>query len=113
MDKVVCVATSTVRITSPECARLVLEEKYGIGQVFRRVAKVPEFDILAVGVGPCPTAPGTEGKQANQLWRKYRVTVPEFECEILEVFPSREMFTNCEHWLFNDLVSQLVLVTKF
>ncbi|KAF8343511.1 hypothetical protein F5887DRAFT_886757 [Amanita rubescens] len=117
MDKVVCVATSTVRITSPECARLVLEEKYGIGQVFRRIAKVPEFDILAVGVGPYHTAPGTEGKQANdQLWRKYRVAVPEFECEILEVFPSREMFTNCEHWLFcdsNDSVSQLVFATKF
>jgi len=101
MDKVVCVATSTVHITSPECARLVLEEKYGIGQVFRRVAKVPEFDILSVGVGP--TTPGTvSDKQANdQLWRKYRVAVPEFECEILEVFPSREMFTHCEHWLFS------------
>jgi hypothetical protein len=103
MGKIVCVATSTVRITSPECARLVLEEKYGIGQVFRRIAKVPGFDILAVGVGPSPKAPGKEDKQANdQLWRKYRVGVPEFECEILEVFPSREMFTHCEHWLFSD-----------
>ena len=108
--KVVCTATSTVRIASPECARLVLEEKYAVGQVFRRLAKPPMFELLAVGMG-CYD-PETGGKSAgvariqdasNQIWRKYRLATPEFECDILEVFPSRSMFTHCEAWLEDRL----------
>lgn len=51
----------------------------------------------------------------DQLWRKYRLAIPDFECEILEVFPSREMFACCEQWLLrasNNLVS-LTLVYMF
>ena len=101
--KIVCTATSTVHAASPECAHLFLEEKYAIGQVFRRLTKAPAFELLAIGVGPYPKALGMEAVPADdsggELWRKYKLAIPEFECEILEVFPSREMFTRCEQWL--------------
>ena len=107
--KVVCIATSTVRITSPECANLFLQEKYAIGQMFRRLEKIPAFELLAVGLGPVDDndkAPGTlssrRDKKSNQLWRKYTLTIPNFECEILEVFPSREMFLKGDSWLTGE-----------
>ena len=50
--KIVCTATSRVRITSSQCARLFLEEKYAIGQMFRRLEKVLAFELLAVWSGP-------------------------------------------------------------
>ena len=107
--KIVCTATSTVRITSPECAHLFLQEKYAIGQMFRRLEKIPAFELLAVGLGPVDEndkAPGAfstgKDKKLNQLWRKYTLTIPNFECEILEVFPSREMFLKGDSWLTGE-----------
>ena len=110
--KIACTATSTVRITSPECARLFLQEKYAIGQMFRRLEKVPAFELLKVGLGPVtrdgkseriPSTnsdhPVSYGDERIQLWRKYTLVIPDFECEILEVFPAREMFVNPEKWL--------------
>jgi len=104
--KIVCTATSTVRITSPECAHLFLHEKYAIGQMFRRLEKVPAFELLSVGLGAVkdnekrisPSFSAT-GDTASQLWRKYTLVIPHFECEILEVFPSRGMFLGGEKWL--------------
>ena len=104
-EKIVCIATSTVRITSPECANLFLQEKYAIGQMFRRLEKIPVFDLLEVGLGPlddhdkAPGAFSTEDTKSNQLWRKYTLTIPNFECEIVEEFPSREMFIQGDNWL--------------
>jgi hypothetical protein len=106
--KIVCTATSTVRITSPECANLFLQEKYAIGQMFRRLEKIPAFELLTVGLGPVDDndkasgAFSTEDKKSNQLWRKYTLTIPNFECEILEVFPSREMFLKGDSWLTGE-----------
>jgi hypothetical protein len=105
--KVVCTATSRVRITSPECARLFLEEKYAIGQMFRRLEKVPAFDLLATGFGPADEPEGNprsvgDNKRDQELWRKYKLSIPDFECEILEVFPSREMFVVGETWLVDE-----------
>lgn len=106
--KIVCTATSTVRITSPECADLFLREKYAIGQMFRRLQQIPAFDLLAVGLGPVDDngkTPGpfsTKDKESNQLWRKYTLTIPNFECEILEVFPSRDMFRQGNSWLTGE-----------
>ncbi|KAH9479695.1 hypothetical protein JR316_0008290 [Psilocybe cubensis] len=103
--KIVCTATSTVRITSPDCARLFLQEKYAIGQMFRRLEKVPAFELLSVALGPVkgerqPSSSFTVSKDdSKQLWRKYTLVIPNFECEILEVFPSREMFLRGENWL--------------
>ncbi|KAG5641797.1 hypothetical protein DXG03_004183 [Asterophora parasitica] len=115
-DKIVCTATSTVRITSPESAHYFLEEKYAIGQMFARMGKAPEFDLLSVGLGAVPssegenvTPPSTEKtsflrsrQEQQQIWRKYKLSVADFECEILEVFPSRDMFVAGAQWLDAD-----------
>lgn len=85
-------------------------EKYAIGQMFRRLEKIPAFELLAVGLGPVDDndkVPGTfstekDKKKSNQLWRKYTLTIPDFECEILEVFPSREMFLKGDSWLTGE-----------
>lgn len=108
--KIVCTATSTVRITSPRCAHLFLEEKYAIGQMFRKLEKLPQFELVSVGFGaaPCKGTSPVENSEAEkeQLWRRYKLIVPEFECEILEIFPSREMFTRSEEWLAGTLEVQ-------
>jgi len=102
-SQIVCTATSTVRITSPECAHLFLAEKFAIGQVFRKLGRPPRFVLSEVGVGPVR---GVEKEETSgpmdkeeQLWRKYTVGTEGFECEILEVFPSRDMFVHGEEWL--------------
>lgn len=105
--KIACTATSIVRITSPEIAHLFLEEKYAIGQMFRRLEKVPAFELLSVGTGPvidedgqfCVSQGKTASSTGDQLWRKYKLTIPHFECQILEVFPSRWMFEDGEAWI--------------
>ena len=107
--KIVCTATSTVRITSPETAHLFLQEKYAIGQMFRRLEKVPAFELLCVGLGAVREGEkrgsfvvAEADRRSSQLWRKYTLIVPHFECEILEVFPAREMFLGAERWLTGD-----------
>jgi hypothetical protein len=75
--------------------------------MFRRLEKIPAFELLAVGLGPVDddndkaSADGKD-KKSNQLWRKYTLTIPNFECEILEVFPSREMFLEGDSWLTGE-----------
>ncbi|KAG6886105.1 hypothetical protein C0993_002624 [Termitomyces sp. T159_Od127] len=104
-NKTVCTATSTVRITSPAVANLFLVEKYAIGQTFSRMGKVPEFELVSVGLGPvtdavpAPSCPEEPHSADVQLWRKYRLYVEDFECDILEVFPTRKMFVGGTHWL--------------
>lgn len=110
--KIVCTATSRVRITSPECARLFLEEKYAIGQMFRRLEKVPAFDLLATGFGPADEPEGNSRGVDQELWRKYKLSIPDFECEILEVFPSREMFVVGETWLVGEPIMAAKGVTS-
>jgi hypothetical protein len=77
--------------------------------MFRRLEKIPAFELLAVGLGPVDddndkaSADGKDkDKKSNQLWRKYTLTIPNFECEILEVFPSREMFLEGDSWLTGE-----------
>ena len=105
-----CVATSQVRITSPECARLFLVEKYAIGQMFARMEKVPSFELMSVGLGPVVDDCSSEkmlredsrqSDEQHQLWRKYKLHISDFECEILEVFPARDMFVDGTYWLDN------------
>lgn len=105
--KIVCTATSTVRITSPQVAHLFLQEKFAIGQMFRRLEKVPAFELRSVGLGPVKddneksSTSSTGDSSSSQLWRKYTLVIPHFECEILEVFPDRRMFILGESWLTN------------
>ena len=75
--------------------------------MFRRLEKIPAFELLEVGIGPIDESdkPGvfsTGDNKSNQLWRKYTLTIPNFECEILEVFPSREMFLQGDGWLTGE-----------
>lgn len=106
--RIVCTATSTVRITSPDSSHLFLVEKYAIGQMFRRLEKLPLFDLLSVGLGPYTQGDdiGFNGNSFKlhatphrELWRRYKLTVPSFECDIVEVFPDRRMFIQGEAWL--------------
>ncbi|KAJ7252788.1 hypothetical protein B0H12DRAFT_1017888 [Mycena haematopus] len=99
---IVCTATSAVKISSSRCAQLFLVEKYAIGQMFSKLGATPVFELLDVGIGGQADDMVTVEKgfgAGPQLWRKYRLSVPEVECEIVEVFASREMFTFGESWL--------------
>jgi hypothetical protein len=90
-----------VRITSPQVAHLFLQEKYAIGQMFRSLEKVPTFELVDVGFGDVVRSEKTKEIRPanNQLWRKYTLAMPHFECDILEVFPDRQMFVDAERWL--------------
>lgn len=82
--KTACVATSDVTITAPLCEQLFLDEKFAIGQMFRRMQTPPQFALLDCGVKV------EDGK--NTLWRRYTLSVEGFVCDITEVFPDRDMF---------------------
>jgi hypothetical protein len=75
--------------------------------------KVPSFELVSVGLGPVVDDSPSEktpqegniqaDEQCQQLWRKYKLHIPDFECEILEVFPARDMFVGGTNWLDNNL----------
>jgi hypothetical protein len=96
-----------VQIRSARCAQLVLGDKYAIGQTFRKLGQSPTFELLAVGFGDPssmsaadPSSSSGVPTESGALWRRYRIAVPEFECEILEAFASRKMFKGSgEDWL--------------
>ncbi|KAF5389184.1 hypothetical protein D9757_003486 [Collybiopsis confluens] len=88
---VVCTATSTVTFTSPECERLMLDEKFAIGQTFRYMKEIPAFRLKSVLIAGTPSG-------EEELSRTYTLACPGIHCEILEVFPSRSMFTDGEEW---------------
>ncbi|KAH8813617.1 hypothetical protein DL96DRAFT_1434429, partial [Flagelloscypha sp. PMI_526] len=108
-DKIVCICTSTVTMSNPHVANLFLVEKYPIGQTFSKLGQTANFELIEVGFGEPPkgtlqskeSRSTTESKPTDNsaLWRKYRLFVEDFECEILEVFPSRQMFSFGEAWL--------------
>jgi len=118
--RVVCTATSQVRITSPRCAYLNLVEKYAIGQTFAQMQMAPSFELVSVGLGPVnglpldmtPSSDVPLDKQRQQLWRRYTLAIPGFECDILEVFPSRDMFVYGTNWLDNKLMDNRLLDDK-
>ncbi|OJA19958.1 hypothetical protein AZE42_03723 [Rhizopogon vesiculosus] len=90
-SRTVCIATSTVTITSPDCERLFLDEKFPIGQTFRQLRRHPKFSLLNVETR------ATDGKR--ELRRTYKLETEGFVAEILEVFPDRDMFVRGEAWL--------------
>ncbi len=94
--KVVCVATSSVTVTSPETERLLLDEKFALGQIFRHLRADPEFLLLNVD------SQIVAGKR--ELRRTYLLETEGIRCEILEVFPDRDMFVLGETWL--DMVDE-------
>jgi hypothetical protein len=96
MGKIVCVATSTVTITSEHCERLFLDEKFAVGQMFRRTGVPAAFDLLATGTGV------DERTGRRTLWRRYTLGMDGFVCEIVEVFPDRDMFVRGTAWLLDS-----------
>ncbi|CAE6361666.1 unnamed protein product [Rhizoctonia solani] len=93
---VACVCISTIKMSAPETAHLFLEEKFAIGQTFRRMGKPAAFQLISAGVEPS-LAVGQEN-----LWRTYTLKTDGFECEIKEVFPDRKMFASpqsAECWM--------------
>ncbi|KAI0637268.1 hypothetical protein C8Q77DRAFT_558347 [Trametes polyzona] len=88
---VLCVATSSVTVTSPECERLLLDERFALGQIFRHLRRYPDFSLLNVG------AQIVDGKR--ELSRTYTLETEGIKCEILEVFPDRDMFSRGAAWL--------------
>ncbi|KAI0267529.1 hypothetical protein BGY98DRAFT_1069187 [Russula aff. rugulosa BPL654] len=89
--KTACIATSTVTITTPEVERLFLDEKFAIGQMFRKMQTPPKFALLECG------SKFEAGKRV--LWRRYTLSTDGFLCDIVEVFPDRDMFVQGEQWL--------------
>ena len=82
--------------------------------MFTRLGKVPDFELLSVGFGRVTgdgqgTALGAEDSfsqpypERKQLWRKFKLGIEDFECDILEVFPDRGMFVAGESWLDNAM----------
>ena len=89
--KTACIATSTVTITTALVERLFLDEKFAIGQMFRRMQTPPQFALLECG------SKFEAGKRV--LWRRYTLSTDGFLCDIVEVFPDRDMFVQGEQWL--------------
>ncbi|KAI5124268.1 hypothetical protein M0805_005117 [Coniferiporia weirii] len=106
--RTVCVATSSVTITSPRCAQLFLQEGYAIGQIFRKMGVVPTFELLEAGlVDDLDDADnadtfeklGNGSRREKKIWRRYTLKTEGFFADIVEVFPDRGMFTRGEEWL--------------
>jgi hypothetical protein len=94
--KSACIATSTVTITTPFVERLFLDEKFAIGQMFRRMQTPPQFALLECG------SKFEAGKRV--LWRRYTLSTEGFLCDIVEVFPDRDMFVQGEQWINQEQV---------
>lgn len=111
-------------ITSTTCAQLFLKEGYAIGQIFRKLGVVPDFELLDVGLvnGNSGSETRKREKEASdvygrtemgekqipalvmdrekrKLWRRYTLSTDGFAAEIVEVFPDRDMFVQGERWL--------------
>lgn len=89
-SRIVCTATSNVTITNPDFERLFLDDKYPIGQTFRMMQRNARFALLDVQTQV------VSGKR--ELSRMYTLETEGFLCEILEVFPDRDMFVRGEAW---------------
>ncbi|KND02189.1 uncharacterized protein SPPG_02677 [Spizellomyces punctatus DAOM BR117] len=75
LNQICCNAKSTVTITDPEYLRLILEQQVGIGQLFRYLNILPEFELLQVG------------RTVNSFWREYDLRSNGVNCRIREEFP--------------------------
>ncbi|KAI8801360.1 hypothetical protein BJ742DRAFT_837723 [Cladochytrium replicatum] len=74
-EKVCCHATSTITISNAAYVSLVTEKGVGIGQLFRYLNMLPEFELLDLG------------RNEKGFWRRYVLCSEGISCEILEEFP--------------------------
>ncbi|KAJ3064906.1 hypothetical protein HDU98_011686 [Podochytrium sp. JEL0797] len=76
-NQILCTATSTVTLWSKEYLRLVDEENIGIGQLFRYLNILPDFELLQVG------------RDSDSFWRVYTLSSGnDVKCVLKEVFPN-------------------------
>ncbi|KAI9189283.1 hypothetical protein H9P43_000714 [Blastocladiella emersonii ATCC 22665] len=78
--EVLCVAKSSLVITSPDYYDLLITRGVGLGQFFRHVGVLPAFELLEVRK---PEAPA-------DMFRLYTLSCPGVVCTIGETFP---------HWI--------------
>lgn len=98
-----------MRITNARCAELFLRDGYAIGQIFRRLGVVPQFELIEAGLIGDEGAESTARslKDKRKMWRRYTLKIDGFEADIVEVFPDRDMFTMGEAWLFPSTSLQI------
>ncbi|VDC03371.1 unnamed protein product [Peniophora sp. CBMAI 1063] len=93
--RTVCVATSTITLSSALCEGLFLDDKFAVGQMFRKLGQPPKFELLDAGAGR------DEHTGRRTLWRRYTLSTEGFHCDIVEAFPDRDMFVRGAAW-FDD-----------
>lgn len=88
-ERTLCNATSFVTITQPLWARAwasVPSEQVTLPALFALLGTVPEFTLLGISA------------RGGEIRRTYRVASDGVECEVLEVFPDRAMFSAGADW---------------
>ena len=68
-----CTATSVITVHDALCQSLVESRQVGLGQLFRYLNILPEFELQDAGVHPC-------------FWREYSLQCSELSCQIHEEF---------------------------
>lgn len=76
-DQTFCTADSFIRVHDVDCQALVESGQVGLGQLFRYLDILPEFELLQAG----PTPQGG-------CWRNYTLSCKYVTCHIHEVFIS-------------------------
>ena len=74
--KVKCVADSSLAVSDPEIASLIVNDRIGIGQIFRHLNILPEFELLQVNKTP------------KGLERVYTLSISGMKSTIKESFPN-------------------------
>ena len=73
-----CKARSTITVHDPFCQRFVESGQVGLGQLFRYLGILPEFELHKAGPYPVEAGGG--------FWRKYTLRSSELSCFIHEDF---------------------------
>ncbi|KAJ1678879.1 hypothetical protein EV182_003167 [Spiromyces aspiralis] len=76
-SKIVCRATSAIKLISDRAKKLLLLQKVAIGQLFMQLGVNPEFNLLDLGFN-----------QDTSFYRLYSLSSSDVVCEIKEEFPA-------------------------
>ncbi|KAL5036098.1 hypothetical protein RTP6_003700 [Batrachochytrium dendrobatidis] len=76
LGKICCNAKSSITLSSPKYIEMIKSNQVGIGQLFRYVNILPEFELLMVR------------RDKDYLIRKYSLETKGIQCVITESFPN-------------------------
>jgi len=76
-NRTFCTATSVITVRDPLCQELVATGQVGLGQLFRFLDLLPEFQLHAAA----PHQP-----EGGGFWRDYTLQCAELSCRIVEDF---------------------------